>query len=144
LLHTRRVANKVILDFHDPIRAVGDVLSPHPKEPVMPWTEKTPLPSASNFVAACDAPAAGSSYWIYAIGGGVWPGTGAVAKPPTVYGYDGSGWSQVVSPIGDFLGYQGGFAATSGAGGLHVLGGISTGTGYPVKTHQIYDAAANA
>lgn len=102
----------------------------------MPWTEKTPLPSVSSYTVA----APGSSYWLYAITGG----GGTVAEPPLVYGYNGAGWSLVASPISNLPGYGGGFAMTSGARGLHLLGGYSAGGGDPMKTHQIFNEAANA
>ncbi len=109
----------------------------------MTWSTKQHLPSADNPSAAAisDAPAPGSGYRIYAIGSELTATAGQVlAYDP---GAPSSGWS----PIASLVGTWNGGGATTGPGGLHVLGGYTVTTAInpivTVATHQIYDAAAN-
>jgi N-acetylneuraminic acid mutarotase len=110
----------------------------------MSWTTKEHLPSADGPSAAVisDAPAPGSGYRIYAIGSELNATAGQVlAYDPSA---PSSGWSPIASPVGTWNDV----GATSGPGGLHVLGGYTVTTAInpivAVATHQIYDAAANA
>jgi N-acetylneuraminic acid mutarotase len=118
---------------------LGVILSPRQKETVMPWAEKTALPLPRNALAAAtsDAPAPNSGSWIYAIGG-------ASGEEGTVVAYNTQepGWSPVATLIDNVWGEA---AATSGPGGLHVVGGISLIDDFAtvLATHQIYNTAAN-
>lgn len=101
----------------------------------MPWTSESSLTDPRQGLAAStsDAPAPGSGYRIYAIGGN--DGTGPVA---TVEAYNtlAPGWSAAAS-LGTA---RANLAATSGPGRLYALGGTD-GIG-PLGTHEIYDPAA--
>ena len=102
----------------------------------MPWTNEPPLATARQLLAAatCDAPAPGSGYRIYALGGSPTPGTILA----TVEAYDTS--TGAWSPIGAMPTAREALAATSGPGRLYALGG-DNGSG-ALATHEIYDPAA--
>ncbi len=102
----------------------------------MPWKNEAPLATARQLLAAatCDAPAPGSGYRIYALGGSPTPGTILA----TVEAYDTS--TGAWSPIGAMPTAREALAATSGPGRLYALGG-DNGSG-ALATHEIYDPAA--